>query len=222
MIQIVAHPEGRAKCCTSGRESLVTISQCHFQGKVIWGWNFIKIKKSLSIWFWRECSGSKLREFIFEARYWTGAALGFWSQKSSGYWLKSFFYGLNWPRKTVKYKWDLSCSSSPNLLRASDDQRSLEFEYPELCSLVFKKQRVIRKEMSDKLNFGWQLSRGVCCKRKKKMKKETGGGHPSKHRKKKEELTKLVKLNYLLRELVSVIWRSCNFYDCELLCHILI
>ena len=56
-----------------------------------------------------------------------------------------FSIGLTGREKTVKYMREMSCSSSPNELRASDDQRSLEFEYHELCSLVFKQQRVSRK-----------------------------------------------------------------------------
>ena len=35
----------------------------------------------------------------------------------------------------VLYRRQLSCSSSTNLLRASDDHRSAELEYPELCKL---------------------------------------------------------------------------------------
>ena len=121
---------------------------------------------------------------------------------------------LSGREETVKYRTEMSCSS-PNLLRASDDQRSLEFEYPELCRLLFKKQRFSRTEKRDKLKFERQLSRGVWRKRKKMLKKETGVGHPFKHRRKKEELTKLVKLNCLMWELVILIWRGGCPYDCE-------
>ena len=96
----------------------------------------------------------------------------------------------------------MSYSSSPSLLRGSDDQRSLELEYPELCTLLFGKQIIGRKEKWNKLKLKYQSSRGVWRKRKKKSKNEIGhaclGGHPFKHRRKKAALTKLVKLNCLM------------------------
>ena len=97
----------------------------------------------------------------------------------------------------VQYRRELSYSSSPNLLRASDDQRSVDLEYPELYKLLFRKQKVSRKEKWNKLKTRCYSSRGFLRKRMKKSKNENGGGHPFKHRRKKEELTKLVKLNCL-------------------------
>ena len=106
--------------------------------------------------------------------------------------------GLPGPEETVKYKREVSFSSSPSLLRGSDDQRSLELEYPELCILLFGNQIIGRKEKWNKQNLKYQSSRGVWRKRKKKSKNEIGGGHPFKHRRKKAALTKLVKLNCLM------------------------
>ena len=109
-----------------------------------------------------------------------------------------FSIGLSGQEETIKYRRKVSCSSSPSLLRGSDDQRSLELEYTELCILLFGKQIIGRKEKWNKLNLKSQLSRGVWCKRKKRSKNENGGGHPFKHRRKKAALTKLVKLNCLM------------------------
>ena len=97
----------------------------------------------------------------------------------------------------VQYRREVSYSSSPNFLRAKDDQRGLEFEYPKLCGLLFRKQKVSRKAKWNKLKTRCYSSRGVLRKRAKKSKNENEGGHPFKHRRKKEELTKLVKLNCL-------------------------
>ena len=105
--------------------------------------------------------------------------------------------GFSGQEKTVKYRREVSCSSSPSLLRGSDDQRGLELEYTELYKLLFRKQTVSRKENWNKLKTRCYSSRGVLRKRMKKSKNENGGGHPFKHRRKKEELTKLVKLNCL-------------------------
>ena len=91
----------------------------------------------------------------------------------------------------------MSCGSSPNLLRASDDQRSLELEYPEFCRLLFGKKSVSRKENWNKLNSQFHSSRGLWRKQKKRSKTEIGRGHPFYHQRKKE-LTKLVKLNCLM------------------------
>ena len=106
--------------------------------------------------------------------------------------------GLSGQEEIVQYRREVSCSSSLNFLRGSSDQRSQELECPELCRLVFEKQRVSRKEKCNRLNLEYQLSRMVRRKRKKTSKKDTGGGHPFKHRRKEEELTKLVKLNCLM------------------------
>ena len=106
--------------------------------------------------------------------------------------------GLSGQEETVKYRKEVSFSSSPCLLRESDDQRSLELEYPELCTLLFGKQRVSRNEKWNRLNLKYQSFTGVWRKRKKKSKNENGGGHPFKHRRKKAALTKLVKLNCLM------------------------
>ena len=45
----------------------------------------------------------------------------------------------------VQYRREVSYSSSPNLLRASDDQRSVDLEYPELYKLLFRKQKVSQR-----------------------------------------------------------------------------
>ena len=105
--------------------------------------------------------------------------------------------GLSGQEETVKYRREVSCSSSLSLLRGSDDQRSLDLEYPELCILLFGKQIIGRKEKWNKLKLKYQSSREVWRKRKKKSKNENGGGHPFKHRRKEEELTKLIKLKCL-------------------------
>ena len=54
--------------------------------------------------------------------------------------LNQFLIGLSGQEETIKYRREVSCSSSPSLLRGSDDQGSLELEYPELCILLFGKQ----------------------------------------------------------------------------------
>ena len=56
--------------------------------------------------------------------------------------LNQLSMGVSGQEETVKYRRELSCSSFPILLRARDNPRSLEFEYPELCRLLFGKQRV--------------------------------------------------------------------------------
>ena len=106
--------------------------------------------------------------------------------------------GVFGQEEIVQYRRELSYSSSPNLLRAKDDQRSLELEDPKLCTLLFGKQRVSRKEKWNKLNLKCHSSSGVLRKRKKGWKNENGGGHPFRHWRQKEELTKLVKLNCLM------------------------
>ena len=111
--------------------------------------------------------------------------------------LKQFSMGVFGREEIVQNKREVSYSSSPNLLRASDDQRSVDLEYPELYKLLFRKQKVSRKEKWNKLKTGCYSSRGFLRKRMKKSKNENGGGHPFKHRRKKVELTKLVKLNCL-------------------------
>ena len=105
---------------------------------------------------------------------------------------------LTGQQKIIKYRREVSYGFFPNRLRESDDQRSVDLEYPELCGLFFGKQRVSRKEKCNRLNLKNQLSRGVWRKRKKKSKNENGGGHPFKHRRKKEALTKSVKFNCLI------------------------
>ena len=50
-----------------------------------------------------------------------------------------FSIGLSGQEETIKYRREVSCSSSPSLLRGSDDHESLELEYPELCILLFGK-----------------------------------------------------------------------------------
>ena len=72
-----------------------------------------------------------------------------------------FSIGLSGQEETIKYRREVSCSSSPSLLRGSDDQRSLELEYPELCILLFGKQIIGRKEKWNKLKLKYQSSRGV-------------------------------------------------------------
>ena len=111
--------------------------------------------------------------------------------------LKRFSMGVFGREEIVQNKREVSYSSSPNLLRASDDQRSVDLEYPELYKLLFRKQKVSRKEKWNKLKTRCYSSRGFLRKRMKKSKNENGGGHPFKHRRKKVELTKLVKLNCL-------------------------
>ena len=65
----------------------------------------------------------------------------------------------------------MSCSSSPIFLRARDDQRSLDLEYPELSSRLFiGNQNVSRKEKWNKLNLEYQLFKGVWPKRRKGLK----------------------------------------------------
>ena len=54
---------------------------------------------------------------------------------------------LSGREERVLYKREVSCSSCPILLRASDDQRYLELEYPELCRLLFELQNVRQKEI---------------------------------------------------------------------------
>ena len=97
---------------------------------------------------------------------------------------------LSGREEIVQYRWELSSSSSTNLLRASDDHRSAELEYPELCKLLIGKQSVSRKEKWNKLKLEYQSNRMVWRKRKKRLKNETGGGHPFKRRRNKEELNK--------------------------------
>ena len=68
--------------------------------------------------------------------------------------------GLFGQEKVVQFRREVSCSSSPNFLKASDDQRSLE--YPELSSRLFiGKQSLSRKEKWKKLSLEYQLSKGV-------------------------------------------------------------
>ena len=106
-----------------------------------------------------------------------------------------FSMGVFGREEIVQNRREVSYSSSPSLLRGSDDQRGLELEYPELYKLLFRKQKVSRKEKWNKLKTCCYSARGVLSKRMKNSKNENGGGHPFKHRRKKEELTKLVKLN---------------------------
>ena len=54
----------------------------------------------------------------------------------------------------------MSCGSSPNLLRANVNQRSLKLEYPGFRRLLFEKQSVSRKEKWNKLNLQCNSSRG--------------------------------------------------------------
>ena len=103
---------------------------------------------------------------------------------------------LSGREEIVHYRRELSCSSSTNLLRASDDHRSAELDYPELCKLLFGKQRVSRREKWNKLKLECQSNRVVWRKRKKSLKNETGGGHPFKHRRNKEELSKDAELRW--------------------------
>ena len=103
---------------------------------------------------------------------------------------------LSGREEIVQYRWELSCSSSTNLLRASDDHRSAKLEYPELCKLLFGKRRVSRKEKWNKLKLEYQSNRVVWRKRKKSLKNETGGEHPFKHRRNKEELSKDAELRW--------------------------
>ena len=105
---------------------------------------------------------------------------------------------LTGQQEIIKYRREVSYGFFPYLLRESDDQRSVDLEYPELCGLLFGKQRVSRKEKWNRPNLKNQLSTGVWRKRKKKSKNENGAGHPFKHRRKKEALTKSVKLNCLM------------------------
>ena len=112
--------------------------------------------------------------------------------------LNQFSIGVFGREEIVQNRREVSCSSSPNMLRWSEDQRGLELEYPKLCTLLYGKQRVSWKEKWNKLKLRFHSSRGVLSKRKKNSKNENGGGHPIKHRRKKEELTKLVKLNCLM------------------------
>ena len=58
----------------------------------------------------------------------------------------------------------MSCSSSSDLLRASDDESCLELMYLELCRLLFGNQSLSRKEKSNKLNLECQWSGVVWCK----------------------------------------------------------
>ena len=103
---------------------------------------------------------------------------------------------LSGSEEIVHYRRELSCISSTTLLRASDDHRSAELEYPELCKLLFGKQRVSRKEKWNKLKLEYQSNRVVWRKRMKSLKNETGGGHPFKHRRNKEELSKDAELRW--------------------------
>ena len=103
---------------------------------------------------------------------------------------------LSGREEIVQCRRELSCSSSTNLLRANDDHRSAELDYPELCKLLFGKQRVSRKEKWNKLKLEYQSNRLVWRKRKKRLKNETGGGHPFKHQRNKEELSKDAKLRW--------------------------
>ena len=111
--------------------------------------------------------------------------------------LNQFSMGVFGREEIVQNRREVSYSSSPNLLKASDVQRGLELEYPELYKLLFRKQKVSRKEKWNQLKTRCYSSRGVLRKQMNKSKNENGGGHPFKHRRKKEELTKLVKLNCL-------------------------
>ena len=111
---------------------------------------------------------------------------------------------LTGQQEVIKYRREVSYGSFRNLLREIDDQRSVDLDYPELCGLFS------RKEKWNRLNLKNQLSMGVFFKRKKKSKNENGGGHPFKHRRKKEALTKSVKLNCFMWELVIVIWQRCS------------
>ena len=52
---------------------------------------------------------------------------------------------LTGQQEIIKYRREESYSSFPNLLRESDDQRSVDLEYPDLCGLFFGKQRVSRR-----------------------------------------------------------------------------
>ena len=103
---------------------------------------------------------------------------------------------LSGREEIVHYRRELSCGSSTNLLRASDDHRSAELDYPELCKLLFGKQRVSRKEKWNKLKLEYQSNRLVWRKRKKRLKNETGGGHPFKHQRNKKELSKDARLRW--------------------------
>ena len=103
---------------------------------------------------------------------------------------------LSGRKKIVQYRRQLSCSSSTNLLRSSDDHGSVELDYPELCKLLFGKQRVSRKEIWNKLKLEYQLNRVVWRKRKKSLKNEAGGGHTFKHRRNKEEFSKDAELRW--------------------------
>ena len=107
-----------------------------------------------------------------------------------------FLMCLSGREEIVHYRRELSCISSTTLLRATDGHRGAELEYPELCKLLFGKQRVSRKEKWNKLKLENQSNRLVWRKRKKRLKNETGGGHPFKHRRNKEELNKDSKLRW--------------------------
>ena len=94
--------------------------------------------------------------------------------------------GLSGQEEILQYRREVSCSSSPNFLRWSGDQRSLELEYPELCTMLFTKQKVSWKEKWNNLKLKCLSSRGVWRKRKKMSKNETGGGHPFKNWRRKK------------------------------------
>ena len=97
---------------------------------------------------------------------------------------------LSGREEIVQYRRQPACSSSTKLSRASDDHRSAELDYPELCKLLTGKQSVSRKEKWNKLKLEYQSNRVVWRKRKKRLKNETGGGHPFKHQRNKKELNK--------------------------------
>ena len=84
------------------------------------------------------------------------------------------FMCLSGQEEIVHYRRELSCISSTTLLRASsDDHRSEELDYPQLCKLLIGKQSVSRKEKWNKLKLEYQSNRLVWRKRKKRFKDET-------------------------------------------------
>ena len=74
---------------------------------------------------------------------------------------------LSGREEIFQYTLELSCSSSTNLLRASDDHRSAELDYPELYKLLIGKQSVSRKKKRNKLKLEYHSNRLVWRKRKK-------------------------------------------------------
>ena len=83
--------------------------------------------------------------------------------------LNQFSVGVFGREEIVQYRRELSYSSSPNLLRAKDDQRSLELEYPKLCTQLFGKPKSQSEKEVEQIEFEVSFVQGSLVQTKEKV-----------------------------------------------------